>query len=72
MTMMKTVSKNLIPPKLLADLENVLADVATGTRDAGAMDQAARDMDRMREETRKQFGTVDMSVDLIREGRDEA
>ena len=59
-----------IPPKLLAELEEVLADLAAGTRDPEAMKKAARDMDRMREETRKKVGMVDVAA-LIHEVRDE-
>jgi hypothetical protein len=71
MNIMKTITKNLIPPKLLAELEDVMADVAKGRRDPQAMKKASRDMDRMREETRKTLGVLDVAVDLIREGRDE-
>ena len=68
---MTTKEKNLISPKLLAELDCVLADVAKGKRNAEAMKKAARDMDRMREATRNELGTLDRAVDLIREGRDE-
>lgn len=68
---MATRGKNRIAPKLLAELESVLADVAKGKRDPETMKKAARDMDRMRERTRSEFGTLDVAVDLIREGRDE-
>jgi hypothetical protein len=71
MNTMKTKKKSLIPSGLQAELRAVIADLATGKRDAKAMDKAARDMDRMREETRKKLGTLDVAVDLIREGRDD-
>jgi hypothetical protein len=72
MNVMTTKEKNLISPKLLAELESVMADVAKGKRNPGAMKKAARDMDRMRDETRSKLGVLDVAVDLIREGRDEA
>jgi len=71
MTIMTTKEKNLIPPKLLAELESVMADLAKGKRDPEAMRKAARDMDKMREETRNELGILDVAVDLVREGRDE-
>jgi hypothetical protein len=72
MNFMKTTERNVIPPKLLAELEEVMADIAKGRRDPEAMKKASRDMDRLREETRKKLGILDVAVDLIREGRDEA
>ena len=72
MDRMKTKKKNLILSRLQAELDAVMADLAAGKRDAKAMEKAARDMDRMREETRKKLGTLDVVVQLIREGRDEA
>jgi hypothetical protein len=59
-----------IPANLQAELDEVLSDLATGRRDPEAMKKAARDMDRLREETRKKMGMVDVAT-LIREGRDE-
>ena len=49
-----------------------MADVANGKRDAEAMKKAARDMDRLREQTRSELGILDVAAQLIREGRDEA
>ena len=71
MKFMKTTEKNLIPTRLLADLQEAADRVATGIRDPEAMKKAARDMDRMREETRKELGIIEVAVDLIRESRDE-
>jgi hypothetical protein len=48
-----------------------MANVAKGKRDAEAMKKAARDMDRMREDTRSKLGILDVAVDLVRESRDE-
>src|SRR5882672_4450149 len=47
MNVMITKEKNLIPPKLLAELESVMSDLAEGKSDAEAMKKAARDMDKM-------------------------
>jgi hypothetical protein len=71
MYVMTTKEKTTISPKLLAELESLMADVAKGKRDPEAMKKAARDMDRMREQTRSELGILDVAVDLIREGRDE-
>lgn len=72
MNIMTTKEQSLIPPKLLAELESVMADLATGKRDPEAMKKATQDMDRMREETRKKLGTLSVAADLLCEGRDEA
>jgi hypothetical protein len=72
MNCMKTSEKNLIPPKLLVELEKALDNAAKGIRDLDTIKKACRDMDRMREEMRKKVGTLDVAVDLIRQGRDEA
>jgi hypothetical protein len=59
-----------IPEKLLAELQGTLANAAHGMRDSEVAMKACKDMDRMREELRKKVGTVDVSVDLVREARD--
>ena len=41
-----------------------------GRPKAAARGTERDDMDRMREETRKRFGTVEVAVDLIRDARD--
>jgi hypothetical protein len=71
MNTMKTTEKLLIPASLLAELEDALDNAANGIRDPETIKKACRDMDRMREETRKKVGTLDVAVDLIRQGRDE-
>lgn len=68
---MKTTDKALITPALFAQLERVMDDVARGKRDPEAMKKAARDMDKMREQTRDELGILDVAAQLVREGRDE-
>lgn len=53
------------------ELEEVIARVMTGQRDPDAGKKAREDMDRMREETRKRIGTVDVAVQLIRDARNQ-
>jgi hypothetical protein len=67
----KTTDKALITPALFAQLERVMDDVARGKRDPEAMKKAARDMDKMREQTRDELGILDVAAQLVREGRDE-
>jgi len=59
-----------IPPKLLAKLEEALRD-AYERPDLEAMKKACKQMDRMREETRKKTGDLDIAVDLIRDARNQ-
>ena len=55
----------------IEDVAGAVKELIGKIRDPEAMKKAARDMDRMREETRKEFGIIDVAVDLIREGRNE-
>ena len=57
-----------IPAKLLAGLEDVLKG-ARRPPDAASMAKACKEMDRMREQTRKKLGELDVAVELIREAR---
>ena len=68
---MKTADKSLIPPKLLADLQEAMGNAAMGIRDPEVAKKACKDMDRMREELRKKVGILDVAADLVRETRDE-
>ena len=54
-----------------AEFDAVIADLMKGVRDPASMDQAAREMDAGREEIRSRLGTLEITVDLIRETRDE-
>lgn len=53
------------------ELENVIARMMTGQRDPDVGKKAREDMDRMREETRKRIGMVDVAVQLIRDARNQ-
>ena len=65
---MNIVEKSLIPPGLLAELEEVLRNPYEAP-DREAMAKACKQMNRMREETRKKMGELDVAVDLIRDAR---
>ena len=53
------------------ELDEAIARLLKGTRDPEAGRKAREDMDRMREETRRRIGTVEVAVDLVREARDQ-
>ena len=53
------------------ELEEVISRLMSGQRDPEAGKKAREEMDRMREETRKRIGTVDVSVQLIRDARNQ-
>lgn len=68
---MATVEKStFIPPALMAELQRAAEDAAKGIRDPEKMRQAAERMDRMREETYRKHGLLDIGVPAIRELRD--
>jgi hypothetical protein len=52
------------------DLDEAITRLMTGKRDPEAGRKAREEMDKMREETRKRVGTVDVAVDLIGDARD--
>lgn len=54
----------------LSELEQTMARLVTGVRDPLVGERAREEMDRMREETRKRIGTVEVAVELIRDARD--
>ena len=59
-----------IPPALMAELQAAADRAATGVRDPEAMRKASADMDRIREEIRRQHGVLDIGSPAIRELRD--
>ena len=62
---MATVDKPpIIPPEIMAKLEDAVADIINGVRDPVKMDEAAREMDEGREEIRRRFGELDIAVEL--------
>jgi hypothetical protein len=68
---MSTVEKPpTISPEIMADLQEAADKAAKGIRDPEKMRQACERMDRMREETFRKFGVLDIGVPAIRELRD--
>jgi hypothetical protein len=65
---MNTTEQDLISPELLAELNEALRNPYTPP-DPKAMAKACRQINRMREETRKKTGELDVAVDLIRDAR---
>jgi hypothetical protein len=59
-----------IPPDLMAQIQAAADRAATGVRDPQAMRQASKDMDRIREDIRRQHGVLDIGGPAIRELRD--
>jgi len=70
MTHMNTVEKTLIPPKLMADLQQAVEDAVNGVRDPEEAKKACEEMDRIREQIRARHGILDIGVPAIRELRD--
>ena len=69
---MKTIEKSAALPEVLADLETVLKHVTSGTPVEPQLVHRVRiRSERMTEELRRQYGELDVAVDLIREVRDE-
>ena len=65
---MNITENNLIPAEVLAELEEVLRNPYAAP-DREAMAKACKQMNRMREETRKKTGALEVAVDLIRDAR---
>lgn len=59
-----------IPPDLMAEIQAAADRAATGVRDPRAMRTASEDMDRIREDIRRQHGVLDIGGPAIRELRD--
>jgi hypothetical protein len=59
-----------IRPDLMAELQKAADRAAAGVRDLEAMRKASEDMDRIREEIRRQHGVLDIGGPAIRELRD--
>jgi hypothetical protein len=60
-----------ITAEAMAELQLAADRAAIGVRDPEAMRRACVEMDRMREETFKRIGEVNVAVDLVRSARDE-
>jgi hypothetical protein len=69
---MPTSEKNrVIPPEVMAELQEAARLALSGVRDPEAMRRACERMDHMREAVRKKHGILDIGVPAIRELRDE-
>ncbi len=68
---MKEKAFNTIPPELRAEFEEAVRRAMSGQRDPEVMRQACENMDRLREQIRRQYGVQEIGVDLIRELRGE-
>jgi hypothetical protein len=64
-------AKSAITPELEAEFQAAVRQAMSSERDAEAMRRAAERMDRMREETFRQHGLLDVGVAAIRELRGE-
>jgi hypothetical protein len=60
-----------IPQEDLVALQEAVDRAVKGIRDPKAARRACEEMDRAREEMRRDYGERDLAVDLIRESRDE-
>jgi hypothetical protein len=67
---MGTTAKSLIPPDVMAELQAAAERAARGLRDPEEVRQACEEMDRIREEIRRQHGVLDIGVPAIRELRE--
>jgi hypothetical protein len=68
--MSTNVESPAIPPEVMAELQRAAESAAKGLRDSDTMLQAAQRMDRMREETFRKHGLLDIGVPAMRELRD--
>jgi hypothetical protein len=61
---------NGIPPDLIAEIQAAADWAAAGIRDTQVMRTASADMDRIREDIRRQHGVLDIGGPAVRELRD--
>jgi hypothetical protein len=64
-------NESSITPELEEEFQAAVRQAMSSTRDPEAMRRAAERMDRMREETYRQHGLLDIGVPAIRELRGE-
>jgi hypothetical protein len=69
--MIRNEEQPAISPELVAEFKAAVAHAMSGKRDPEAMRRAAERMDRMREETFRKHGLLDIGVPAIRELRGE-
>lgn len=58
-------------PDMTNELSEAVHRMMNGIRDPAIAQRAREDMNRMREETRKRIGIVEVAVDLIRDAREQ-
>lgn len=61
---------SVIPPHLMAELQDAAENAAKGIRDPEEARRACEESDRIREEIRREHGILDIGVPAIRELRD--
>ncbi len=69
--MIRHENKSAITPELEAEFQAAVRQAMSSTRDPDSMHRPAERMDRMREETYRQHGLLDIGVPTIRELRGE-
>ena len=69
--MMNAEKPSAITPELAAEFQEAVRQAMSEKRDPEAMRRAAERMDRMREETYRRHGLLDIGVPAIRELRGE-
>ena len=67
--MIQQKSRTAITPELQAEFQAAVRQAMSSRRDPEAMRRAAERMDRMREETFREHGLLDLGVPAIRELR---
>jgi succinate dehydrogenase/fumarate reductase flavoprotein subunit len=67
---METKVRSTIPSEIMAELQEAAVRAAKGIRDPEAMRKACEEMDRIREEIRREHGVLDIGVPSIRALRD--
>ena len=67
--MIQHTSRTAITPELEAEFQAAVRQAMSSRRDPEAMRRAAERMDRMREETFREHGLLDLGVPAIRELR---
>jgi hypothetical protein len=67
---MNTTNMQLIPPELLAELQEAAEKAANGVRLPEAMQKACERMDRLRQQIYRKHGLLDIGLPAIRELRD--
>ncbi len=67
--MIKQANKSAITPELEAEFQAAVQQAMSSKRDPESMRRAAERMDKMREETYRQHGLLDIGVPAIRELR---